>query len=110
MANVYSALLWSIDAPAGTHNSDPVPAGYVWVIKDICVTFGDSALDTGSAFLISAGVPTVPIFARAIPELVTANTYHWWGMQVVEAGDTITLISTDVSTQVRISGYVLTLP
>lgn len=109
-SHVYSRLLWEENpGHGGLFTSDPVPAGYVWVIKDIVALASsiEQEILAGLQFFDQAGVL---VWGVAYPFAVPGRLEHYWGMQVLESGDQLEASTPDLTWSWRVSGYVLTLP
>lgn len=105
MARLYSARFVSENG-AGTTTSVEVPAGEIWVVRQIDV-YSDVPLgvDSGQCFV---GIETIPFFwCTTGPDTTTHNT--WTGRQVLNAGEALTVYADD-HVAVTISGYQLTTP
>ncbi|SRR5258707_304251 len=110
MAALYSSLLFGSPAAAGgTYNSDPVPVGKVWVVRDIdaillaapnLVPNGFTLTDSGDQHIAAQ----LDGFARSFAD------FHKETRQVLVAGDFLVMTTTDFGWSWRISGFVLTAP
>jgi len=107
MARLYSSALYVAENLMGDL-SEPVPAGEVWVVRD--VTLLQFAGSAGAASNVYVGdALTLWFIAAHLDPTVADAYYHWEGRQVIAPGSAIRVL-TGESTQVRISGYILTLP
>jgi hypothetical protein len=110
--NVYSAELYSDELfTPGSSVSDEVPAGFVWVVRDISVYLIQPDL---------TGAP--PNFAWWRDSFVncfwsvdgaytqTPRTYHWEGRKVLTEGQFLTFATSAGESDVCACGYILTLP
>ena len=105
MAPVYSTLL--LAASPGGGATFTVPAGYVAVVVD--VEWASNDVD-GSYLSLNDGADVV-VFSSAIPNPLTGvPSGQWVGRQVVEPGDTVSVVSDATSLSIRVTGYLLTLP
>lgn len=86
----------------------PVPAGYLWVVRDVVAwDEGPPHLSVGWTLYTGGG----SFICGVDPSRGRARTaYHWEGRQVVETGDTLNLNTTSATMTARVTGYVLTLP
>ncbi len=115
MSTVYTALLFQLDAPAGTSVAfGPVPAGHRYVVTDI-VAWGNldqfqplrndvnlQFSDSGHNFRVWWLGPGTPANFQSL---------HWTGRQVLNPGNFATLVNDDTNEwTVRVTGFDLTLP
>lgn len=106
---VYSTLFYGGVISSSTGTAGPVPAGVVWVVRDVCmVNYG-----LWPEPLVGAGVldqHNYPVLWVGAPHAIPQTMFHWDGRQVFEPGDTIRAVAEDAAWAFRVSGYVLTLP
>lgn len=109
--SVYSkAFFDETGLTVGAHSIGPVPAGFVWVVRDID-SYNDgvtsAAVAGWSLSSVSGGAP----FA-GVPSgwAQCGQFYQWSGRQVIDEGDELALEAFGSGWSVRISGYQLTLP
>lgn len=109
---LYTKLLWDgTGAGAGIWESDPVPAGTIWVIRDITIQVdtAEQAPDVrGFTFFRSSD--NVPIWKRAKGYIHPNCSMHFAGRQVLVAVDQIALQLFDLAWSWSVSGYELTAP
>lgn len=90
-------------------NVGPVPAGVIWVIRDITMLNEQGWPEP----LNGGGVldqHNFPLLWTSGAEAEPGHTYHWDGRQVLFETETLRVIAEDAAWAFRISGYVLTLP
>lgn len=107
---VYSQLLWeeSIFGPGAGH-SVTVPAGYVWVVRDI-VMWNDYDWGYGLNGLVMLDSAGGPLMCISRPFAYGQQLYHQEMRQVLETGDQIFASTGDSDWNFRVSGYALTTP
>jgi hypothetical protein len=118
VANVYSANLGlGIIPGSGYAQLGPAPAGTLWVIRDIAMTYGlATANDTGNGpgFTVFLNVPDTeqlwPLWAVAPAYDYPGLTHQWKGRQVVPTGGLIQFSQGSAGYFYSVSGYQLTLP
>ena len=103
MATLYSTQLYSNGSLNGVDTLSPVPAGYIWIVRQ--VTFFAATVSPAGCFANINGGGM--IFYGEVT--ASAPYIDWSGRHVLEAGDELS-ITTNVSTLVLVSGYVLTAP
>lgn len=112
-SNVYTVTLWQITSsgPGYPMTAPPVPAGFVWVIRDVVLVAPKvpgvmSAL--GQAKLEVNGIPVVSSPPWGTLEL---SVYRWEDLrQPVLASDALTFVAVEGGWQLRVAGYQLTTP
>jgi hypothetical protein len=106
MANVYSDVFLR-NFTTEDLSTDPVPPGFVWIIRDIDVT--SNASDT-SALLIVIG--TVSLYYLAGGTGPDPPNFAWRGRQVLKEGEYVDFqpLGATATWHINVSGYVLTLP
>jgi len=106
VAALYSVLFAQIASLVGASlDLYTVPAGNVAVVRDISARNTNTTSDT--LFVLDTLLPvTFATFAPASTTLVG----QWQGREVFPAGHTLALASTGGIWQVRVSGYLLTMP
>lgn len=109
MASVYSALLLQGTIPFPGHITYTVPAGFRAVVRDI-VALRAAAQPGSSAGFFVLGPGSDFIYAVTAPKARNGVTFHWEGHQIVDVGGLITAAAEDDSWNVKVSGYLLTLP
>lgn len=113
MATLYSAQLYAgLNEGTGTYNSTSVPAGYIWVVRDIVVlaplrsvvlpqfAFSFDMQDGGG----------LPLFSIPDWEAVAGHSYHWGGHQVLLTGSNLRAVVRGPGWSWRVSGFTLTTP
>lgn len=109
MSSVYSKLFQHV-GPMVFGVAGPVPAGFVWVIRDM------RAINPGNTFLQRFGFQVVDNENSHLWDIeypyARCGITHWWeGHQVLNPGDSLTFSSGDSHGWYwRVSGYQLTLP
>jgi len=97
----------------GTYDAYLVPAGYVAVVKNITIVYGDvtaSGLDAGVLFPSGAyAVRTVWYASITSPMPNYGGTAAWWGSWVFNAGEWMRVHVLN-TVDFHASGYLLTLP
>lgn len=106
---VYSKSLNAGTLVAPFSQSVPVPAGFVWVVRDISGTIDNAGAAIASVQFLSIGGPDVGRFF-APPRIV--KPFHWTGHLVVETFHELVAFSdaSDCNIYFNLSGYQLTLP
>lgn len=103
MAAVYSSRLYRVSGLNGGSGTITVPAGEVWIVRDVdaysgavvgTVTVRFLDIDTGGTIWENTG------------GINTATYASWRGRQVFEAGDSFAFSASDLS-DIRASGYKL---
>jgi hypothetical protein len=108
---VYSVPLWLLPAgwPSGSTPQSPVvPAGFVWVVREVSAYYGGGSLGGGappaSLLVTSEVVWTTPIrSAVAGQAYVSSDLRH-----VMNAADFMLFSTSSSSWALRVSGYQLT--
>ena len=102
MSLPYSHRFLAAQYPAGSMTVYTVPAGYRAVVRDITVSVTGSGLSTFQLWV--PGSPILQLVSLA------ANAFnHWDGHQVLEAGETLQLITSGGPVLISVSGYLLTM-
>lgn len=99
-------LLESPGVATGTQESEIVPDGFVWVVRDVYVSNETNAHWGLMAWQLTDSAGTV-IFEVPLLMALPGRQYHREMRQVLEAGDQL-LVSCAELWSWRISGYVLT--
>lgn len=115
MANVYTSRLYAATGLGiGSFTSAVVPAGFEWVIVDICAYNG--LFGTTSSHQACVGLRVGLLGGQAVimdtgfSRSVSGQVYRWKGRQVVLAGEAISGYARDTSWNITITGFVLSLP
>jgi hypothetical protein len=109
-APVYSSQLLQARLPDNTTATEVVPAGVIWVVRDIS---GVIFPGPNSGTNVEVDADSTAIFTQEAPPGCSIP-FHWEGRVVLAAGQALVasnqfgVLSTEV--QLIISGYVLTLP
>lgn len=88
----------------------PVPAGEVWIVRDIVAS---NQFNTWLNRLAGLNVQVgggIDIWRLSGSGVVGGQTYHYDGRQVVNPGDSITVNDPDGGWSIRITGFVFDLP
>lgn len=110
-APVYSRLLAEANNPAVGYTDLGGPGeSNKWVIRDIHAVNATAPFVLLTGPLLIQDGSLVEIASVRVWNLFAALPFDWNGRHVIEAGDDLTLYVGDSNWQVRISGYVLTLP
>lgn len=113
MANVYSSLLWranDLGPTLGEPDYSPVvPAGFIWVVRDILAWNRNFAGWDLQGFVLGDTQGGI-LWSLWLPDVTAARTYHQEMRQVLNPGDHISLNTADTGWYFRISGYQLSLP
>jgi hypothetical protein len=103
VAALYSTRLYGNPSLNGTATLPAVPAGVIWIVRDIAF-FGFPAAPAGEFVeVVSQGII---FYGQLTP---TVGYLHWEGRQVLEEGDELS-ITTNTDSTVLVSGYVLSAP
>lgn len=105
MANVYSTQFLAV-AGASSGRVYVVPAGEVWVLRDITMFQGSQAVTPIARVLGPAGA----CLYYAAGTLLASTAYHEECRVVLEPGDSLSLEVDDGDCDCVLSGYVLSLP
>lgn len=110
MARLYSEKLWSEPTmPGGAYTSPVVPAGFVWIVREVEV-FGQGDLNWRTAGFTLTSIDGAPIFAISYPFAEIDRFYHLTTRQVLDAGDQLVMVTGEYGWSWRISGYALSTP
>jgi len=111
MSRVYSAQLCvNAVAGGGTTFLATVPAGTVWVLRDMRASYSVTGLDPLAGFevLLNAAIRLWTVGPLGVKPVYT---YPWEGRTVLDPGDELSLYSGDSALwSIVVSGYALTLP
>lgn len=108
MPIVFSNLLVSEAAPVNPTSILGAPVtGTKWIINDIQVANSVSGIQLVGFHLYD--IFGTQIFGRVRPYLTEGGHYSWSGRQVMEFGDHLQFTH-EGAWQIRVSGYILTLP
>jgi hypothetical protein len=110
---VYShRFLYGTINEISTEGAGPVPAGYVWVIRDLTAYaygFGDGAYPGFLWTLAPAGGGSIMVWGT--PLALIGRQYTWNGRVVLYEGDQLLVAGAgETYWDVTASGYTLTLP
>lgn len=105
MANVYSTAFIFQRGLAG-NATYTVPAGFVVVVRDVDVYWGQQPVAPTGLVLGAAG----QAFWSWAGAIFAANNDNWRGRHVMNAGDVLTVSVTNGNADVSVSGYRLVAP
>lgn len=110
--SVYTIRMWHLTSTAGggTFTGPQVPAGFVWVVRDVrMVVPSISANNLAQAITISAGgslyICSSPSFS-SVPGIL----YEWHGRAVVQPGEFLVATTQSPNWVATVDGYQLALP
>lgn len=107
---LYSKLLAAIAGGTGTTTVGPVPAGFIWIVRDVDgVGNGSGAAGTLYLELIDPSAAIVIFAAFDLPATGNTNT-PWRGRQVLPEGWSLRVLPAGAYWQGAISGYQLSSP
>jgi hypothetical protein len=104
MSSPLYSIRMALEKNSTTWTSADVPAGYIWVVRDISMIWGGLV---GASGVIAIG--DTGFFAYDFNP-TTTNVAHWDGRAVLEAGEHLDQASTGDGVDFVISGYQLSLP
>ena len=106
---VYSTLFQSFTLEGETTSAAAVPSGYVAVVRDITADFSETTGDSGGRLIVTTDEVTICSFYW--PSWCQL-TQGWEGRSVVPGPSDISVAfaSLTATLNIRISGYLLTLP
>lgn len=108
----YSTLFYEGANYGGPTIVYTVPAGYLIVVRDILINGQLAPVGTSGQYadVRIAGL-NIPLFSARYPDFFSGVTYAWEGRQVLNAGESLSVFTSDGSpgAKFRISGYLLTL-
>lgn len=112
MANVYSQLLVvAHNIATGAPLLPPaVPAGYIWVIRDIAAWNGQTIGFSVQGLMIEDTTNSAPFFQTPAMLSWSQTLYHLECRQVMPTGYELVAHTNSANWNVRISGYALTTP
>lgn len=106
---VYSKQLWVLDNVTGFITGPSVPAGKVWILRDIMViNFQDQTMPVGPFWVGSTNVRF--IFAMGNGRMHGFTPVEWHGRVVLNAGEQLHVSLTGPFWCVYVGGYELTSP
>lgn len=107
--SVYSVRLATNIVSAGPVLVYTVPAGIAAVVRDVLATQVSASSGAFSIFLtVAGGASNLRLWTwGSIPDF---GNVHWEGRQVLEPGDTLSVITDGSTWHYSISGYQLSLP
>lgn len=107
---VHSVALWSLPFTSSTFVTGPtVPAGFVWVVRDIALVNFKQPYFALGFYAIGTNVRGF-VFLRGNGQDRGGRDYQWRGRFVMEPGDQIWFEASDTGFEGVVSGYQLTLP
>jgi hypothetical protein len=107
MGVVYSTRFRRISSPLGAYTV-PVPAGVVWVVRDIVATLIPPA--SGLSQLIVYGSAGEPWVYWQVASSGITQSFLWDGRQVLNATESFQIFAGGNVQGVAVSGYQLTTP
>lgn len=112
MANLYSKYLGGgAFAGGGTSTIGIVPAGVIWVVRNVDYIFLPVGGLTGKgAGIYIHGADGFKCFSIGAPDVVGGRAYHLEGRQVFNTGDTVQVFAYEAGWGYRVSGYELSAP
>lgn len=110
MANVYSQLLFFRQATVTTsEDSNPVPTGFVWVVRSVSVLSPGQPFSTEFGWALSA--TNGAVLCGVASGYGAGSTHYAFDLhQVVETGGVLHFGSSVPGYGLTVSGYQLTLP
>lgn len=81
-----------------------VPAGKTWVVRDVAA-YCPAAGGTPAMSVTVPGAGVIAAFSQS--SATVAAVFHWEGMQVIRAGETLQLSGLGAVWQAMVSGYEL---
>jgi hypothetical protein len=103
MSTPYSKRFLAFKGDQASHKA-VVPAGKVWVVKDI--TFVDIS-PTGQDYFVCDVPDGIHVFAWSQPANTAWLQNHWSGMVVANPGEAISAYASSATGFVTVSGYEL---
>lgn len=88
--------------------SDPVPSGYIWVVRDVVMKCETGGVLPGKCVAADSGGNTLANVDVA--QSMRGRSYHFELRQVLDAGENLVVQSDQDGWEVKISGYQLSLP
>ena len=107
MSSTYTALLWSDgDVPAGITPGPTVPAGVLWVVRDVQLYWGGPLYELSVSGIVLQATSDHSVIAGvgqgdACPQRLFSLELR----QVLTAGDSLRAVSGDDGWSLRVSGY-----
>jgi hypothetical protein len=103
VAQVYSHQFYADGTLNGVASAGVVPGTEVWIVRDIEFVLPALEGPAGTFVWLASG-------ALIVYKILTGpEWFQWQGRAVLEPGDEL-MITTNATTSVLVSGYVLTLP
>lgn len=110
MATLYSARFFDVgESSAGESDSQDVPSGFVWVVRDIQAWNYQAPPQALSGFRVQRASGGI-IFAVGPIDAQAGRLYQWQGRAVLNAGEVLTEYFPDAEWSMMISGFALTAP
>jgi hypothetical protein len=105
MARLYSTRLMASEGAADALFEE-VPAGFIWVVRDIVLTFDGADSADGYQVGVQGKAPIL------LGQVAGGNVeqFHWTGRQVMEAGETLAFTASTLNWYILVSGYQLSTP
>lgn len=103
----YTHVLWAFSSPnAGLFNSDVVPAGKIWVVRNVTVSLPGQPFQAVAGFLL-ADSGGFPIFGLGANGGQGNSFYYYEGRQALSAGDNLSFFANLGSIAWRVTGFIL---
>ena len=107
MAFAYTRqLAWHDSTAAEDVALGTVPAGRIWVIRDVVIDNTNATTSTVAIYGRISGQPATWTLLRE--DLLAEKVFHWEGRLAVPAGQVIRWVTTQSSCRVVVTGYDLT--
>jgi hypothetical protein len=110
MASVYSSQLYAANLSAGADVSIGVPAGLIWVVRDIYAVIAGGADSGGRLTILAAGIS---FYTISWPKGIERQVHQEGRLVMVEAQSLQIIVEgfdSEPQASVNIMGYVLTAP
>lgn len=111
--NAYSQVLWELPpgySIPGPQLSDPVPIGFVWVVRQVSARYFSNVGSGHGILSITLEAGSLPIWATPYNGTVDGELYEAQDVRFVMEEQTQLSINTDQPDwSLRVSGYQLTL-
>jgi hypothetical protein len=105
---IYSKRFWFQQGLSVPTNSAPVPAGKIWIIRDIDI-YMNTGTSPGNVYvsIVNTGLGIYPCFYLGKVTSASKDTVQWRGRQVAYGGEAIYIDPSGSTVDVTISGYEL---
>lgn len=111
--NIYTQTLWQVSptVSAGSTPGPAVPAGYLWVVRDISLVSPGTADGFAGTATGTLSVNGIAIAATPIVGTLAGTLFRWEDLrQVVSVSDAWGFSSAASGWAIRVGGYQLTAP